>query len=147
RAPVPSQPETKNIRHLCKEVDSSQPDQAASIAVHAVATHIFDPARTLPGVGECKSVKTLVDRFDSGEAQHAALEPSYAIGAEVPTIEHHWHAHGHDDASRTSGKQTPREPLFSVLHGKAWPEDVLQKGLEQSWHGSMPEREQKHPML
>jgi hypothetical protein len=40
-----------------------------------------------------------------------------------------------------------RQLLFSVFHGKARAEDVLQKGLEQGWHGSVPEREQKDPML
>src|SRR5258706_608564 len=54
---------------------------------------------------------------------------------------------GNDDPSRTTGEKSLRETLLFILHGKARPENVFEKALEQRWHGSMPQRKQKHPVF
>ena len=51
-------------------------------------------------------------------------------GAEAPPIEHHRHPHSHNYSGRTTGKETLREALFLVFHGKARPENMFEEALE-----------------
>src|SRR5207247_3578120 len=92
----------------------------ASVALPAVPAHVFNPPSALVVAGKCKSIKALADRSDSGEAQHATLEPAHPKGAEVPAIERHGHPHGHNNSGRSTGKQEPWGRLLVVIHGNDW---------------------------
>src|SRR5215472_19177953 len=110
--------------------------------------HLREPTHAFPLAGEAEAVEAFADRLDPGEPQHAALKSPDAEGAEIPAVKRDGHPHGDDNARRATSKEALRKAaLRAVVHGEAGPKDVLEKALEQRWHGAVPERKEEHPML
>ena len=65
---------------------------STAISVIAVAAHLLDPATTSAFVGKAEPIKALANRFDAGEAKHAALKTAQSVGAEIPAIKKDRHA-------------------------------------------------------